>query len=304
MATFKCFASFLLAGTMVSTLLAETHCPGNVASLRFRLVNRSQMVVAISVDHSGPYNFLLDTGTEVTMIDPSLADDLRLKTHGTAVVAGVGLHAAASFSQLDQLAAGTHTVANQKVLVFDLHKLQSANLKIVGILGEDFLEHFDMLIDNAYGLLCLDDSGTMRAAVKGIRVPLLAPAPTADGVPLPNSLVIAVRLSDGIRPVRLELDSGANAPFLYDVSQYMALGLVRGKPWHGSGVDATQRAYSALPLQDVKIGSLELPRVLFVTLIGTQKNSRAAEFDGLLSARLFRHVFICHTDHFVVLDPW
>jgi hypothetical protein len=54
----------------------------------------------------------------------------------------------------------------------------------------------------------------------------------------------------------------------------------------------------------MKIGTLELPRVLFVTLIGSQKNFRTAEFDGLLSAGLFRRVFICHTDHFAVLDPW
>ena len=50
--------------------------------------------------------------------------------------------------------------------------LQSADLHIQGILGEDFLEHFDMLIDNAHSLLCLDDTGAMRAGVKGTHIPL------------------------------------------------------------------------------------------------------------------------------------
>jgi hypothetical protein len=31
------------------------------------------MIVAVSVNHSGPYNFLLDTGTQMTMVDRVLA---------------------------------------------------------------------------------------------------------------------------------------------------------------------------------------------------------------------------------------
>ncbi len=70
MTNFKWFASFVLAATIVSTLGAETHCPGNVASVPFHLVNRHQIIVAVSINHSGPYNFLLDTGTQITMVDP------------------------------------------------------------------------------------------------------------------------------------------------------------------------------------------------------------------------------------------
>jgi hypothetical protein len=73
MSTVKWFASFVLAATIVPALPAEPHCPGNVASVPLRLTNSHQMIVAISVNHSGPYNFLLDTGTQMTMVDPSLA---------------------------------------------------------------------------------------------------------------------------------------------------------------------------------------------------------------------------------------
>jgi hypothetical protein len=53
-----------------------------------------------------------------------------------------------------------------------------------------------------------------------------------------------------------------------------------------------------MPLQDLHIGPLEIRRVSFFTLSGARK-----DFDGLLSTALFRRVFICHTRHFVVLDP-
>jgi hypothetical protein len=99
MSAFKWFASFVLAATIVPALPAEPHCPGNVASVPFRLVNRYQMIVAVSVNHSGPYNFLLDTGTQVTMVDPSLAAELHLNTQGSAEVAGVGFLASAPSAQ-------------------------------------------------------------------------------------------------------------------------------------------------------------------------------------------------------------
>jgi len=261
------------------------------------------MILAISVNHSGPYNFLLDTGTQITMVDPALAAELHLDTEGSAVIAGAGFHASASFAQLALVQAGSHSVTDQKVLVYDLQKLKSIDLSIRGILGEDFLEHFDMLIDNAHSLLCLDDSAAMREDVKGQRIPLLAPKQTGEGAQLPKSLIIAARLSDGMRPVRLKLDSGSNTPFLYGPSQYLAIGLFRGASWHGREADGTQRAFVALPLQDVKIGPLELSKVSFLTLAGVQKDPRTSDFDGLLTTGLFKRILICHTDHFVVLDP-
>jgi hypothetical protein len=261
------------------------------------------MIVAVSVNHSGPYNFLLDTGTQITMVDPSLAAELHLNTQDSAVVAGVGFRAAASFAQLDLLEAGSHAVANQKVLVFDFQNPHSVDLHFRGVLGEDFLGQFDMLIDNAHNLLCLDDSSDMAADVKGPHIALVAPALAASGMPALRSLIIAARLSDGTRPVRLKLDSGTNVSFLFNTSQYMLRKLLRNTSLLGGGLDGAQLQYLTMPLQDLQIGPLEIPRVSFFALADSKKDSSPTEFDGMLSTGLFRRVFICHTHHFVVLDP-
>ena len=57
MSAFKWFASFVLAATIVPALPAEPHCPGNVASVPFRLVNRYQMIVEVSVTIPAPTTF-------------------------------------------------------------------------------------------------------------------------------------------------------------------------------------------------------------------------------------------------------
>jgi hypothetical protein len=303
MANFKGFASFVLAATIVSTLSAETHCPGNVASVPFQLVNRHQIIVAVSVNHSGPYNFLLDTGTQLTMVDPTLAAKLHLATQGEAVVASVGTHASASFAQLDQIEAGSHAVANQKVLVYDLQNLQATGLDVQGVLGEDFLGQFDMLIDNGHSLLCLDESAAMRGDVKGSHIALVDPGQKASGSTA-SSLIVVAKLTDGMRPVRLKLDSGSNVPFLYNTSDYMALGLFKGASLHGGGANGAQRTFTALPPQNVRMGAVEVSKVPFITLAGVQKDSRTSDFDGLLTLGLFKRVLIAHADHFAVLEPW
>ncbi len=306
MSTFKWFASFVLAATIVPALPAEPHCPGNVANVPLHLTTSYQMIVAVSVNHSGPYNFLLDTGTQITMVDPALAAELHLNTEGSAGVAGVGFHAAASFAQLDMLEVGSHAVADQKVLVFDFQNSHSVDLHLFrGVLGEDFLGEFDMLIDNAHNLLCLDDSSAMAADVKGPHIALVAPARATNGMPALRSLIIAARLSDGTRPVRLKLDSGTNVSFLFYTARYMPLELLGRTSLLGGGLDRAQRPVSTMPLQDLQIGSLEIPKVPFFTYADSQEGlSRTSAYDGLLALGLFRRVYICHTHHFAVFEPW
>jgi hypothetical protein len=231
------------------------------------------MIVTVSVNHSGPYKFLLDTGTQMTMVDPSLAAELHLNSQGSCRVAGVGFLASAPFAQLDLLEVGSHAVANQKVLVFDFQNSHSVDLRLFrGVLGEDFLGEFDMLIDHAHNLLCLDDASAMAADVKGPHIALMEPARTTDGMPALRSLIIAARLSDRTRPVRLKLDSGTNVSFLFHTAEYMPVGLLARTSLLGGGFDRAQRPISTIPLQDLQIGLLEFPRVSFFTYADSQED--------------------------------
>jgi hypothetical protein len=159
-----------------------------------------------------------------------------------------------------------------------------------------------VLIDNAHRLLCLDDSAAMRAEMKGPHIPLVATAEADEAGAMPGLLLITVRLSDGLRPVRLLLDSGVNQPILFNTSEYMVLRPSHDVRVRGSGVDGTQPILSALPPQVVKIGSLQLSGVSFFSTTA-EKNSFAKGFDGVLTTGLFSRVFIDHADRFAVLEP-
>jgi hypothetical protein len=300
MPDFKWFARVVLGMSMVSPVNAETGCPGNVDSLPLLFVNHHQMIARVSVNHSGPYNFLLDTGTQVTLLDPSLAAELHLSLAGGAVVASVESSQSAALTHLDLLEVGSHAITHQRALVYNLRNRRGA-LDIKGVLGEDFLARFDVLIDTAHKLLCLDSSGAMRAEVNGPRIALVPPPETAAGSALVNLVIVEARLSDATRTVRLVLDSGANGAVLFNASDYLnppKRGHLQATVMDGGGM-----LFSALPPQDVKIGSIRLQGVPFVSMAGTQKDSRAKGFDGVLTLGLFRRVFIAHADHFAILDP-
>ena len=300
MTNFRWIASFVVAATMTSALSAEARCPGNVESVPLRAVNGYQMIVDVKVNHSGPYRFLVDTGTQFTMIDPSLAAELGAKGEDSIPVHGTGFRTAATSTLLGPIEIGSRAVAHVAALVFSLKNLKSAGLAIRGVLGEDFLKHFDMLIDNEQRVLCLDESGAMRAGVKGAHLALVTSSETED-LP-PNSLLFAVQLSDVARPIRLKLDSGATASVLYDPEQYKAPRLVRGDLRRGNGTDGARRNFVRLPEQHIKIGALDLAAVPFFAL--AQKDVRTSDFDGLLTTGLFRSVFIDRADNYAVLEVW
>jgi len=304
MAIFKWLASVTLATTIFPVLQAEPHCPGNVDSLRFRFVQRSQVIAPVTINHTGPYDFLVDTGTQVTIVDPSLADALHLERQGEVEVLGVGFQTHAPLSQLDSLSVGSQATTAQVVVVQNLGPLQKADVHIRGILGGNFLKHFDVLIDYQHGLLCLDDANQMRPNLKGERIALVTPPQTNGQATASMPLVIAVHLSGVGRPLLLELDSGATVPFLFEPAKYLAPGLVLSPTMHGLSGDGMARAFALLSPQNMRIGRLTLYQISFVTLSRGRTNAPNAGVDGLLTTGLFRSTYICYADRFVVLEPW
>src|SRR5215467_2499924 len=98
MTTLKRLATAGLAATVLPWLYAEPRCPGNVASIRPRFVERSIVIVPVMLNGSGPYDFVLDTGEQMTAIDPKLASELGLSLQGSADVTGAGFSTRASFA--------------------------------------------------------------------------------------------------------------------------------------------------------------------------------------------------------------
>jgi predicted aspartyl protease len=163
----KPFTFFFLAALAVAAapLHPQSSCPANVKAIPFRSLNHHQIIVSVTVNHAGPYDFLLDTGTQMTVLDQSLASELGIPATGNAKVAGLSFDGNVTLAQLQSLALGNHALVNQGVLVYDMKNVQAAGFAIRGLLGDDFLSRFDVFIDHTNNVLCIDDTGSMRVNI-------------------------------------------------------------------------------------------------------------------------------------------
>jgi predicted aspartyl protease len=161
------FAICSLALLFIRGLPAETPCPAHIKPVPFHNSRQHQMVVQVMINNAGPYDFLLDTGTQMTIVDRSLAAELGLLTSGNAIVAGISFQGQIKFAQVEMLKLGENGSTKHRVLVYDMKKVQGVRFALRGLLGEDFLSRFDVFIDNAHSVLCMDDTGAMEAGVKG-----------------------------------------------------------------------------------------------------------------------------------------
>jgi len=290
---------------MFPALYAEPHCPGNAVSIRPRFTGRSLIAVPVMLDNMGPYDFVVDTGAQITTIDPRLAAELHPKDLGATHVTGVGTYSRASYAQLGSLAAGTYSVKDPLVLVEELGPVQQADPKIRGILGENFLAHFDLLIDYEHRLLCLDDTKQLQEKMKGERIALMPPR-NADGYNafmLP--MVVAIRVS-GVsdKPLLLELDSGIDVPLLFECGKEVPRVKTFGGDQGHREADEVAQAFAVLMPQDMRVGGHFFRQVSFVTPVAAGKEIPVKpDVDGVLPTVLFRSAFISYSDHFAVLDP-
>jgi hypothetical protein len=303
MTTCKWLAAAGLAVGMLPGLYGEAHCPGNVASIRPRLVESSIVVVPVMLNGSGPYDFVLDTGAQITTVDPRLASELRLNLQGSAGVTGAGFSTRASVTLAESLQAGGHVLKSPLVLVHPLGQIQVSDPRVRGILGQNFLERFDLLIDYAHGIVCLDATKQLQTEVKGGRIALVAASPADRNVPFTETMVISARILGISRPVRLQLDSGINSPLWFDARK-VRLAAFATAPLHSRGTDGVSHAYRVLPPQDIQVGPHSLKQISFVAPVIAVKNIPDSDIDGVLPTSLFRRAFISYADRFAVLEPW
>jgi len=290
---------------LTNLLVAEASlCPGNVPKFQYQPLDHLQIAVPVRINSSGPYEFLVDTGSQLTIVEPSLAAELGLKPVATGGVISVTRYADVPMALADRIEAGSVFVERPVVAIEDLGQLKELYPKIRGKLGESFLEHFDVLLDYAHKALCLDDSGTMREEMQGERVPLVAQETQQGRLAVAHPILIGARLSSSSsRETILRLDSGTNVALLYKARLEAPLWKQMENAKQCAVTHRSSVSLTVVPPQDVRIGGRLVRGVAFMTPVRTGKIVTIAGEDGLLPSALFKRVFISHAKQFVIFDP-
>jgi predicted aspartyl protease len=305
MKSFRLIFSFALFSLTSFVAFGAAQCPGKVVSVQYHSLPHSHIGISAMINGAGPYEFMVDTGAQITVIDPDLAQQLNLGAAGSLNIMTVASNVEVPLVSTPVVNVGAVSVRGLRMAVEDLGPVQADSPGLRGILGNNFLTRFDLLIDNGHRMLCLDDSGRMQQALRGERVPILTNAASAPGSASAEAILVSVHLpDDGKAGSVLRLDSGSNVPLLYIDQQARASTRAKNMPVQGNSIGKqAQFVYAYTPERNVRIGMQKEMQIAFATPAGNSHLYSKPGEDGVLPTTLFKRVFVSTAGHFVMFDP-
>lgn len=137
--------AFAICASAVVAAQDQTEPTPQIVTAKIRLDDLSMIIVPVSINGAGPYDFVLDTGSSKTIVDRKLAEKLGLPLLGDNNVVGALATTRMSVVRVNSLTVAGATVQGGEV--FSSDRPATVNGKVRGVLGEDFLRNFDVLID-------------------------------------------------------------------------------------------------------------------------------------------------------------
>ena len=262
-------------------------------SIQFRLLRETIVVVPVTVNGAGPFDFVLDTGTSTTLLDSDLARRLSLSALDRTQLRSVDGTQTVVRSSLSSLALASASVKNIEALVVDLRGLKTVDSRIAGVLGQNFLSSFNYLLDYRRRSLTLETANEIRERVSGEVTPL--------EIRDQKILVQAETQPGGRETLVLWLDSAANQTVLF----HRASAAVNLRRQSSMSRLTTATSISTLHtgrLPFLKIG-VQIFRDLDVTLPQPTTTDAMRFEDGLLPTSLFHSLYVNNRESFAIFNP-
>jgi hypothetical protein len=257
--------------------------------LPFRLVHTSVIIVSLMANGEGPFDFILDTGTDTTLVDPQLARRLSLPSTGEIRLNSIGGAQTVTSSVIQKLTIGPAQVQYLRVLIQDLSEARKIDSSISGIVGQNFLSHFNYLLDYQQRSIQFELAAEISAAIDGDSVPMQTTG---------NRMIVASEVESPQRAtLRLVLDSGTSSVMLIGhAAQVVDLRENRAGISTGGGFRTLVGRLNLLT-----VGSHQFQDVQ--VLLPTEPSQWEQIEDGVLPTDLFRALYVNNKQGFVVFDP-
>ncbi len=283
----------------VAVLLLFATVPGGAESqqkvtVSMRPYKGSLSVVAVKVNGAGPYDFMVDTGATVTVLDAALFHELGLQSVGSSRIVSSAGTTDQVLSVVKEITLDSLSVRNVAVVSMKSPMTGTDYRAVRGILGENFLRHFDVLIDNQHRTMTLDPGDGLADSLAGERLPVtFPPLPQGDEHRYQPRISVTVQTYGA---ASMLLDSGAETLVL----------LQWGNPRNGWGYGSRLRTvngsmpcestHDKLHLGKRTVRDLAIMRCQTVTV-------KLSAAEGILPTAIFKRIFISHARSFAIVNP-
>jgi predicted aspartyl protease len=294
MKTNKALLCGLLHVVVVVSLATTPGFAESQATVSMRPSRASRIVVAVKVNGAGPYDFMVDTGATVTVLDSALFDELGLRPEGLSLIASAAGATRQTRSVVKEITLDCFSIQDLTVVSMPATILSSGYGAIRGILGENFLRHFDILIDNEHRKITLDRGVGLADFLAGERLPITFPAlPQDDDNRYRPTIWVT---ADAYGRARVLLDSGAPSVMLLQWG-----GKLKGYGYSMrlntvNGAIACKGASDWLHLGKRLVGDL-------IILNCQSALVKPQGHEGILPTAIFKQIFISHAGSYVIIEP-
>lgn len=289
-------------GIVGSTLAAAA--PGPDPNVPVETLRGYLMVVSATVNDRGPFHFLVDTGTNTTLIDPALAQELKLQPVDRMTLGSAGASTPVVRYFLQSFRVGEASVSHLEALAVPLPQLRALDGKIRGIMGMNFLLHFSFLLDYQQPRLQIFPMPDLAQAPEETRV-----GSAIQVHPEINDWRLLVPVATKAAPRgtwKLTLDSGISGLLVFE----------KRLNWSAEGVERCSLAGCMMQVSSnlsnqnaptVRVREMEIAgaamRDVPVVVLRDQTSKPTDPSDGLLPTSMFGSVFFDRTNATLTLTP-
>jgi gag-polyprotein putative aspartyl protease len=271
----------------------------DTTSVPIRLVD-GLPVVQVTLNGKGPYGFVLDTGTNMTYVQSQLLAQLSIPLGEQ-----VAVHTVTGMSQrrkttVESIGVGGLTVLQIEVDALDSDQRSRDHQRFSGVLGENFLKHFDILLDNKKEVLVLDRTSRLAKSYDGEHLPF-SRFGSFDVVSSADRIIVELKiLSYREQSLRCVVDSGANsnAIILYPETSKVWNTLLLSQP---SKLRTLNGKSCFMEKSLMVVGGRIHPDT--EVLVCENMTREASDSDCLLPTDLFQAILISHQNSYVIVNP-
>lgn len=263
--------------------------------VNFTLRHGHLIVIPVTINGTGPHEFLLDTGASTTLLTPELARQLRLRPIDRIELVTVTGSQILVRSELERVTVGAQTATDVEVVISELREVRAAGSNIRGVLGQNFLARFNYLIDYGAQRLEFEAATELETRLCGARLHLEEQ--------LGRWLVtVPVIQKSWQRRWRLMPDS-ALATLLLFAREELALnwtpGTVEAKL---ARTDAGSQAVQQRRVRSLQLGPVKFTDLPVIVLPAERAGEGRGE-NGLLPTSLFQRIYFNHRRGYLILNP-
>lgn len=262
----------------------------------FRVLRGAFIVVPVFVGDKGPFDFILDTAGETSLIDSTLARKLEPARPDSVPLDTPNGQQNASLVIVPSLSVGSLVTTQAEILETDLRPFSHSGLAIMGVLGEDVLSQFNLLLDYRNRSVAFYAKTESQSPIAGSHLPISI----AHACPF-----VIAELPDG-RTLRLFLDSGANSLVLHNIHipEFHPCSSSAGYPCGSSAHGGMLRSAAGISkviqghITGLRIGDVYFPDVAAVISPQALPDDPV---NGDLPLSLFRQVYINFSERYAVI---